>query len=200
MDFQKRLRPWELALLMALCVALAAGALADRDQRNLSGTLVRLHVVANSDSDADQAEKLQVRDKVLALLTPLLSGCVSQEEAVTVLEDHRAELEALGDLRVSLGREYYPTRVYGAFALPAGEYVSLRVILGEGRGRNWWCVVYPPLCTEALAAEAEPTDAFLALGEEGTDLITQEGTAYELRFRAAEWWGRLRQWWDGRDE
>ena len=187
-----KLRTWELALLMALCLTFCGGMLADADQRTLSGDLVRLHVIGNSDTDADQAEKLQTRDRVLEILTPLLKDCRSQADAVDIINSHQAELEALGDLRVAVGREYYPTRRYNTFSLPAGEYLSLRVTLGEGAGKNWWCVIYPPLCTEALAEPARESDAFLALDRDEAGLITQDGPAYELRFRVAEWWGSLR--------
>ncbi len=195
MKKNQKLKNWELALLAALCITLTAGMLADRDQRALSGALVRLHVIANSDSGTDQAEKLQMRDRVLALLSPLLAGCRSQEEAADVILSHAAELEALGDVTVALDREYYPTRQYSTFSLPAGEYLSLRITMGEGAGKNWWCVIYPPLCTEALA---EPDrDAFLSLQGDEAALITRSETGYELRFRIVEWWGELRALLDG---
>lgn len=183
-----RLRPWELALLLALCVALCAGLWADRVQRGLDDHLIRLHVTANSDRPEDQAAKLQLRDRVLALLSPLLAPCGTREEAAAVIEAHREELEALGDVSVTLTREYFPTRRYSTFSLPAGEYLSLRVTMGAGRGENWWCVVFPPLCTEVLAEE-DARDAFLAL--DGGELIrTPE---YDLRFRVLEWWGTLKE-------
>lgn len=184
------LRSWEIALLLALGVTVCAGLWAQKTQSELSRRLIRLHVVANSDSPADQAAKLQMRDRVLELLTPLLDGCDSRDEAVRVIEAHREEMEALGDVTVTLGTEYYPTREYDSFSLPAGEYVSLRVVMGAGKGRNWWCVVFPPLCTEALAEETE--DAFLSLDGEQTALITQADEGYELKFRVVEWWGQIK--------
>lgn len=186
----QRLRPWELALLMALCVTFGAGLWADRTQRELSDGLVRLHVVANSDTPEDQAQKLQLRDEILALLSPLLAECESQEQAVDIIMSHQAELEDLGDLSVTVGREYFPTREYPGFALPAGEYVSLRVVMGDGAGRNWWCVVFPPLCTEALTG-GTAEDAFLSLDGDSADLIRQP--EYDLRFRVVDWWGQLRE-------
>ena len=181
-----KLKNWEIAALTALCVFFLSGLWAGSAQQELAGGLVRLHVIANSDADADQAQKLQVRDRVLALLSPLLAECRSRDEAVDIILKHRAELEAFGD--VALGTEYYPTRDYGGFSLPAGEYVSLRIVLGEGAGRNWWCVVFPPLCTEALA---EPDyDAFAALEPGARELIDHSG-GYTLRFRVVEWWSAL---------
>ena len=187
----QKLKSWELALLMALCLTLCAGMWADHTQEVLSSQLIRLHVVANSDSPEDQAEKLQLRDRVLALLTPLLRDCDSQEEAVDIIQSHQEELEALG-AAVELGREYYPTRRYSTFTLPAGEYASLRVTLGAGEGRNWWCVIFPPLCTEVLAEE-DADDVFLSLDEKSAGLISGEGREYELRFRLVDWWGELKE-------
>lgn len=185
-----KLRAWELAGLIALCVLFAAGAWASGTQKELASDLVRLHVIARSDSDADQAEKLAVRDEVLSILSPALAGCETREEAVNIILSHQADIEALGnDISMELGQEHYPTRDYGSFSLPAGEYLSLRVTLGAGAGHNWWCVVFPPLCTEALA---EPvTDAFALLPENAAGLITRDGPGYIIRFRVLEWWDAL---------
>ena len=186
---KQKCKPWEIALLLALCLFFLSGIWAGRTQRDLANGLVRLHVIANSDSDADQAEKLLMRDKVLDLLSPLLAGCDSREDAADVILTHKSDLEALGDVSVTLDTEYYPTRNYDTFSLPAGEYLSLRVILGAGQGHNWWCVVFPPLCTEALARQ--DTDAFRVLDEDQQDLITRNGTGTVLRFRLVEWWQAL---------
>ncbi len=186
---KQKIKPWEAALLLALCVFFLSGLWAGQTQRELAGGLVRLHVIANSDSDADQAAKLAMRDKVLDLLSPLLAACESREEAVDIILTHKAQLEALGDVSVTLGTEYYPTRDYDTFSLPAGEYLSLRVVMGAGRGHNWWCVVFPPLCTEALAEPS--TDAFCVLDEDEEGLVTRDGAEYIIRFRLVEWWDAL---------
>ncbi|MCD8088109.1 MAG: stage II sporulation protein R [Oscillospiraceae bacterium] len=191
--FKFLLRPWEIALFLALVVTFCAGIWAQRTQDRLSGQLIRLHVVANSDSSEDQAEKLQLRDRVLALLSPLLADCETQEEAVAVILENMDAIEALGDVSVSLETEYYPTREYSTFSLPAGEYLSLRVEIGQGQGHNWWCVVFPPLCTEALAEDTGDTaDAFNLLSDEDESLITQD-EGYVLRFRLVELWGELKE-------
>ena len=193
MNSMNKLRPWELALLLALCVTLCAGLWADRAERRLSDQVVRLHVVANSDSPEDQADKLRLRDRALALLAPLLADCGSRDEAVNIILSHQDELEALGDVSVRVAREYFPTRQYGTFSLPAGEYTALRLTIGDGAGQNWWCVVFPPLCTEALA-EGGASDVFLSLDEESADLIAGPDREYDLRFRIVEWWGELKEW------
>ena len=91
-------------------------------------------------------------------------------------------------MHVELGGEYYPTRDYGSFSIPAGRYMSLRVTLGEGRGHNWWCVVFPPLClTAAEGAEAAAIGA-------GGGIIAEDGAGTVFRFRLVELWGELRAW------
>lgn len=185
-------KSWELALVAALCLCFCAGLWAEREQSALSGALVRLHIVAASDSAADQAAKLCLRDEILALLTPALKSAESREEAVDIIQGLLPELEALGDVRVSLENERFPTREYATFSLPAGEYLALRVVMGEGEGRNWWCVVYPPLCTEALAGETQ--SAFGMLDEGQKALVTQSDEGYVLKFRVVELWEKLVQW------
>ena len=152
-DPGRALRPWELALLLAVCVTLLTGTWAQARSQLLAARLVRLHVIAVSDDDAEQAVKLQVRDAVLAYLEPQLQGVTDVDAAQQLIAGDldgiaRAAQAAAGErpVRVALGPEHYPTRDYGTFALPAGVYTSLRVTLGAGVGHNWWCVLYPGLC------------------------------------------------------
>ena len=194
----KRLRRWETALLAAVCVALLTGVRAGAVQRDLAEKVIRLHVIAVSDSPEDQAVKLQVRDAVLAYLEPALEGVADVREAEEVLKQLLPELEELargtsGESQVAatLDREVYPPREYDTFSLPAGEYVSLRIVLGEGAGQNWWCVVYPPLCTQSITRE----EAVSALSEDQVRLIEQEGEGAEIRFRLVELWGSLLARW-----
>ena len=183
-----KLKTWELALLLALCITFAWGLWAERTQKEFAEKMIRLHVIANSDSPEDQAAKLQMRDKVLEILAPALAECKTQTEAAEVIRAHKTELEALGDLSVTVSTEYYPTRVYNTFSLPAGEYLSLQVHMGAAEGKNWWCVVFPPLCTEALAQPAEET--FAALTDTETSIITGED-GYIFRFRVIDSWEKI---------
>ena len=191
---RNRLYPIESALLLGLCLSLLMGVTVRSEQRALAEKVVRLHVIAVSDSPEDQAVKLRVRDAVLEALTPRLEGISDPEEAKSVIEEALPELRALaeeisgGAAEAALGREVYPTREYDTFSLPAGEYTSLRIVLGEGKGHNWWCVVYPPLCT-ATVTEAVRSTA--ALSEGDVKLITGDGEGYVLKFRLMEWWGEL---------
>jgi len=195
---QNRLYIWETAALLALCAALLTGTWARGRQSALAGKLVRLHVIAASDSQSDQATKLRVRDAVLQRAAAALEGAEDAAEAQARLRALLPELEKTaervsgGKARAELGREYYPTREYASFSLPAGTYTSLRVTLGEGRGRNWWCVVYPPLCT-ASVEEARET---AALNEDDAAILTEDGEGYVLKFKLLEWWGELTERWE----
>ena len=199
---KNKLKLFEIALLAGLAVFLASGGLALRAQAQLADRVVRLHVLANSDGEEDQALKLLVRDRVLARATELLTRAGDRTEAESLLRAALPELEALAarELRAN-GCDYpvtaeltdteFPTREYDGFTLPAGEYLALRVVIGEGAGRNWWCVVFPPLCT---AASADVPAAALAAGltEEQVGLITEEDRGYVLKFKAVEWWEEIR--------
>ena len=187
----KQWKIWELALLLALSLTSLAGTWCAARQEALSSGLIRLHVLAESDSAADQSAKLRARDAVLSKLNPALANAESRAEAAAIIGDLAEELAETARLAagaeraaLELGREYYPLRQYESFSLPAGEYLSLRISLGEGRGRNWWCVVYPPLCT----ASAESAAAFAG---EDWRLISEDGASYEIRFRLLELWGEL---------
>lgn len=188
-----RARLIDTALLFALCAALCAGTWAQGRQNAISGQLVRLHVIAASDSDEEQALKLRVRDAVLDYLTPRLEGVQSGSEARSVIAENLSGIAQAASgsaqgrgIRVTLGRESYPTRQYDGFALPAGEYESLRVTIGEGAGHNWWCVVFPPLCMASLQSD----EVRAAMNEQDFAIIT-ESDGYELRFRTVELWGEL---------
>ena len=177
-----------LLLSLALCGALQAAAWA-RIQRD-TGALVcadtlRLHIRAESDSVADQSAKLHVRDAVLAYLD---AACPAQNkpEALTWAAQHLFELQltarhALAKLgirtpvRVQLVNMYFPTRRYGSGTLPAGRYDAVRIELGTGAGRNWWCVLYPGLCRSACGSYARPAENDLVCGN------------YILRLRLVEW-------------
>ncbi len=121
---------------------------------------LRIHIRAHSNASEAQAVKYAVRDKVVEYLTPLVAGYATQSEAVEGVTQHLDGIKEVADstlqangypysARASVKCEYFPTRVYEGYTLPAGEYTALIVELGEGQGDNWWCVVYPPLCFSA---------------------------------------------------
>ena len=177
-----------------MAMGLLSCAYLQTQQRQLAEKLVRLHVVANSDSPSDQAIKLRVRDAVLAAAEPVLGSADDPEQALAAelpaLECAAAEmLRALGreeSVSVTLQNERFPTRDYETFSLPAGVYRTLRVTIGAGEGHNWWCVVFPPLCIDA----AEQEKAIDAMEEADRGIIT-EAEGYEIKFRLVELWGEL---------
>lgn len=190
----KSLRKWEIALLLALCFTLLAGTWAGAASSRVSEGLVRLHVIAASDDATEQAIKLDVRDAVLSYLEPKLGSAADIAGAKALIEANldgiaaAAESAAQGrEVNVTLGEEYYPTREYDTFSLPAGRYQSLRVTLGEGAGHNWWCVVFPPLCLTAAESEA----AFEELDGETRAIISSDGGGVQFKFRLLELWGEL---------
>ena len=197
-----QLKWFEIALMLAAAAFLVTGALAHGTQQQLADKVVRLHVLANSDSEEDQALKLRVRDAVLERTETLLEQSADRREAEGLLRGELLELERIAAEEIAAaGYDYpvtaeltdteFPTREYDGFTLPAGKYLALRVVIGEGAGRNWWCVVFPPLCA---AASADVPAAALAAGldMEEVRLITEEDRGYILKFKAVEWWETLR--------
>ena len=203
----RRLRPWEIALMIGAALFLIFGALALQTQTQLADRVVRLHVLANSDSEEDQALKLQVRDAVLDRAEALLTQSEDRTEAEALLREHLADFAQVAaavitaegyDYPVSVELEdtQFPTREYEGFTLPAGEYLALRVLIGAAEGQNWWCVVFPPLCTTA-AAEVPAAALEGGLSEDQVGLITEENTGYVVKFKVVEWWEQLREKWGG---
>lgn len=187
--------------LAILVVAYGAGLL--RDQKALEENLVRLHVVANSDSQVDQNVKLLVRDKVTDLLQEAMAELPDaeaaldylrqklpqiQEAANQVLKEAGHQLEAI----VTLAKEHFPTRDYDTFSLPAGVYNSLRVTIGEGQGQNWWCVLFPSLCIPASSDGFEEAAQVSGMSSTLSQTLTQADAGYELRFCLLDWLGSLR--------
>ena len=181
-----RWKKWELALLLGLCAAMLWGAWSMQRQDALAQKMIRLHVIANSDSEADQALKLEVRDKVLDFTTTVLQRSADMEDAQVRLREELTRIETIAQREIA-------AQEYDGFSLPAGEYMALRLVIGEGEGRNWWCVVYPPLCT-AAAADMPQTAIHAGLTDDDVSLITGEDTGYVLKFRSVELWEQLRQW------
>lgn len=161
-------------------------------------SVIRLHVLANSDSDADQSLKLKVRDAVLSHAEVLLDGVTEREAAQRTLEENLDALGAIAEqtlaregapntVAVTLTKEEYPRRTYEHAALPAGEYLSLRVMIGEAEGQNWWCVLFPPMCLSAASAERESFCLAAGLTEGQYRFITgSDGTGYRVRFKLVE--------------
>lgn len=201
---RNRLYYIESALLLGLAVTLLWGSWSLQKQDTLERKMLRLHVIANSDTAEDQALKLQVRDAVLEMTTELLEQAEDMTDAAQQVEAALPAIERAAQARLveegsayevsaRLERTEFPTKVYDGFSLPSGEYLALRVVIGEGQGQNWWCVVFPPLCMTA-ACDLPETAIDAGLEEEDLALITEETEGYVLKFRSVELWENLRQW------
>ena len=156
---------------------------------------VRLHVIANSNSKEDQELKLKVRDKVLELINAY--EVESKDEALTKIESDKNKLVELAksviaengysyDVDVEIGLEAYPTRYYEDFSLPAGEYTSVRVKIGDAGGENWWCVLYPPLCNYGALAYDDEAYRDVGLTKDQYSLITGASGDYKVKFKLIE--------------
>ena len=187
-------------LLAALLLVSVTAILPIHGEAAIYDSVIRLHVLANSDSEEDQALKLAVRDALLAEARVLLADVKTRDEAETILSGQLASLTDTAretvaregydyPVRITLGNEEYPTRQYENLAFPAGEYLSMRVLIGQAAGQNWWCVLFPPLCLSAATAKGEAEEAFLAAGLTGEQyrIITDsDSTKYRLRFKILE--------------
>ncbi len=171
------------------------------DRTALREELVRLHVVANSDSEGDQAVKLQVKDAVVEYLQEAMADIADVETAKEYLRENLPKIERVAnDCLVSLGvepeavvtfcKEEFGKRVYDTFTLPSGVYDSLRITIGEGEGKNWWCVVFPSLCFSATSEELETVAAGAGFSDSLTGAITGE-EKYEVRFFLLDKLGEL---------
>jgi stage II sporulation protein R len=168
-----------------------------------TNNLIRFHVIANSDQEQDQELKYMVRDRVVEVLRQQLSGAKNCQEAQQIINANRTQLASVAretvaaaglsyPVRVELGHFAFPARAYGNVVVPQGEYEALRIVLGEGKGANWWCVLFPPLCFVDISGNA------LENSEEGAivqETLAQQGfegdeKEIDLRFRLLDWMRR----------
>ena len=183
---------WEIALGLTL-VLLMMVAVPVQAQRELAKKITRLHVLANSDAPEDQQLKLKVRDAVLEVAArhPVLDA-EGLREMETAADKVIAREGYAYSVTVSRGQYYFDTRVYETFSLPAGKYDSVRVVIGEGKGQNWWCVVYPQLCAGLCEAELKEIAAEAGFDEKEISLICREKGCI-IQFKLADFWGRILQ-------
>ena len=189
------------AKCLGMCLMLAASVWTwglIRDRQYLNQELIRLHVVANSDSAQDQSVKLWVRDAIVASLSEGMADIADVQAAKEYLRENLSKIEAIANhtleaagvdsrAAVTLCKETFDIRKYDTFTLPAGVYESLRVVIGEGQGKNWWCVAFPSLCMGATSEEFE--EAAQTAGMDDTLSETLTG-GFQLRFYLLDALGR----------
>ena len=186
-------------MVLALSLFIIAAVPNDSDAAIYEDTL-RLHILANSDSEEDQSLKLLIRDKVLEKYGEILKRGDSVEGAISLgeslVEDIRADVdswiaeEGFGYTSgVKITEEWYDTREYEGFSLPCGYYYSMQITLGEAEGKNWWCVMYPPLCLDLATEKAPADDGIIDYTKEELTLIESKG--YSVKFRLIELVSRI---------
>ena len=181
---------WEIALGIALSVGILC-AVPLQAQQQLAEKITRLHVLANSDAEYDQQLKLKVRDAVLQI------AAVENKPDEHILAEIKLAAERVVaqegydyDVTVSRSAYYFDTREYETFSLPAGVYDSVRVVIGAGEGKNWWCVVYPQLCAGMCEEELKEIAQEAGLSKKEIFLICEE-KGYIIRFKLADFWGKI---------
>ena len=183
-----------LPILCVLITTLMIAAIPTEAEYEVYTETVRLHILANSDSEEDQKTKLELRDAILCKFGVELKSLSSAKEASEELSSLLPKIEKFAEdelkrkgtpneVKAYVSTEWYETREYEAFTLPCGYYTSLKVIIGEGKGKNWWCVMFPPLCLD-IACESEKLDTAPGYSTAVNDLISPSG--YNCKFKILE--------------
>ena len=190
-----------LSLLLILYIFVSAISYTNAVCMDISDNVFRLHVIANSDSKEDQNLKYIVRDNVLDYVAQISTTASSKEDIINILQNHLTEIEAIAldtirkngfdySVCVEIGNFSFPTKKYGDIILPPGYYDSLNVKIGEAKGRNWWCVMFPPLCfvdvTSGIVPEESKELLQSNLSEEEYNLISEESTDVKVKFKIVE--------------
>lgn len=188
------------AFALALCMTMAVTAYSDNVQEDLQDNLIRLHIIAESDSDNDQNVKLKVRDAILKNVGEKMTAS-DKDECKAKITGNLGEIEQIADnvlrengfnytSRAEYGKFYFPEKTYKSMTLPAGEYYGIRVVLGSGEGHNWWCVMYPPLCFKegeevTLSRESEKI-LREKLDSDTYEIITQKNNEVVVKFKIVQ--------------
>lgn len=171
-----------------------------KTSEEIRSDVLRLHVIANSDTSVDQNLKLRLRDYILQEGKDIFNGSVNVENSVKKIEPVLPELEKSAkafvnqagfdyDVKISLSNEYFTTRTYETVTLPAGKYLALRVVIGSGEGHNWWCVMFPPMCVPAADKKDEIENVF----SEKEIKLVESKPKYEPRFKVVEIYEQLKE-------
>lgn len=197
-----------LLLLLTLFIFVSALSYVNAVSADISDSVFRLHVIANSDSEEDQSLKLKVRDELLSYMNTLAKDCTSKEEVVSLAREHQEEFKAIAEkvicdngfsypVTIQIGESNFPTKTYGDISLPSGTYDALRVQIGEAKGKNWWCVMFPPLCFVDVSTGIVPDDSKKemqeSLNDEEYHLISKtDDNEIHFKFKLIEFFQNLR--------
>lgn len=188
--------------LLFIFIVVCANSYVSAVSSNISSSVFRLHVIANSDSSEDQNLKYIVRDRVLDYMNSLIdTNTSSKEETMKIVSENLENFKSIAQdtvyengydykVNIEIGNFAFPTKTYGDIALPSGYYDALRISIGEAKGKNWWCVMFPPLCFVDVSSGVVPEDSKETLEESLSDeeyeLISGSSTEYEVKFKFVE--------------
>ena len=192
-----------LTCLFFAYTTICAISYAEDISTDIANSVFRLHVIANSDSDVDQNLKYIVRDNLLEYMNTLCADCTSKEEAIAIANVHIENFKEIAlntikdkgfdySVNVSIGNFEFPTKHYGDISLPAGYYDALKVEIGEAKGQNWWCVMFPPLCfvdaSSGVVPEESKEDLENSLTDEEFSIVSdnEENLSFKLKFKILE--------------
>ena len=159
-----------LIFLLFIYTTVCAFSYAQNVSSDIAESVFRLHVIANSDSKEDQDLKYKVRDNLISYMNNICNNCNNKEEAINLVTKHKEDFKEIAlntikdngysyDVNISIGNFQFPTKDYGDISLPSGYYDALRVEIGEAKGQNWWCVMFPPLCFVDITSGVVPEDS-----------------------------------------
>ena len=191
-----------LTFLLFLYVFISAQNYVSAVSTNISDAVFRLHVIANSNTDEDQSLKLKVRDNLLEFMNEMCSNCSTKQEAISIAQKNKSNFQKIAEqtiiengynysVKININNFYFPTKNYGDISLPAGLYDALRVEIGEAKGENWWCVMFPSLCfvdiSSGIVDDSAKDNLEENLKKESYKIISdQENTNIKFKFKLIE--------------
>ena len=190
-----------LFFLLLVYTGICAFSYASTVSSGISESVFRLHVIANSDSDEDQNLKFIVRDRLIEYMNEISSNVKNKQEAIKIVTEHEDKFYEIAvntikeygynyDVNINLGNFYFPTKQYGDISLPSGNYDALRVEIGDARGQNWWCVMFPPLCFVDISSGIVPDDSKQLMKEnlsnEEFNVISENNHQMKFKFKILE--------------
>ena len=195
-------RIFVILILLSLFILISAISYVDAVSNNIADSVFRLHVIANSNSKEDQELKLKVRDELLSYMNIISKDSTSKQEAMQIANEHKEEFIQIAEkvikengynytVNVQVGKADFPTKYYGDITLPAGTYDALKVQIGEAKGQNWWCVMFPPLCfvdvSTGIVPDNSKQELKQSLDNEEYDLISKtDNNEISFKFKIVE--------------
>ena len=195
-------RIFVILTLLSIFILISAISYVDAVSNNIADSVFRLHVIANSDSEEDQKLKLKVRDELLSYMNIISKDSTNKQEAMKIANEHKKELTPIAEkenketgydypVNIQVGKADFPTKYYGDITLPAGTYDALKVQIGDAKGQNWWCVMFPPLCfvdvSTGIVPDNSKQELKQSLDDEEYDLISKtDDNEISFKFKIVE--------------